>query len=66
VTVSNTVIDFKVLDMSGRILLKQQNNVFAGTNSIPINNFERLQPGTYILQMNDAGAITTTKFSVVQ
>jgi hypothetical protein len=66
VTVSNTVIDFKVLDMSGRILLKQQNTVFAGNNSISINNFERLQPGTYILQMNDAGAITTTKFSVVQ
>ena len=50
--------------MSGRVVLKQQNNVSEGINSIAIYNLNRLQPGMYVLQMNNGGAINVTKFTV--
>ncbi len=62
-TASNA-IEFKVLDMSGRVVLKQQNNVSEGINSIAISNLDRLQPGMYVLQMNNGGTINVTKFIV--
>lgn len=59
-------IDLSVLDLSGKLLLRQQNSIFEGTNSITINNAERLLPGTYILQVKDNGANMTTKFSILR
>lgn len=59
-------VNLNVLDMSGRTVLRQQNNVEQGTNSIPLNNFTTLQPGTYILQMNDGVNIQTTKFIIAK
>lgn len=59
-------VEFKITDISGRMLLRQQNNIFEGSNSISINNLDHLQRGIYILQMIDGGTIVTTKFSVVK
>ncbi|MBK6991613.1 MAG: T9SS type A sorting domain-containing protein [Chitinophagaceae bacterium] len=59
-------VNLNVLDMSGRSVLRQQNNVDAGTNSVPLNNFATLQPGTYILQMNDGVNVQTTKFIIAK
>lgn len=61
---ASTSVEFKVVDMSGKIVLRQQNNITSGTNSIAITNLDRLQPGLYVLQMNDGTAVTVTKFTV--
>ncbi len=63
---ANGVVEFRIVDMAGRIVLKQQNNVAEGINSVPVNSLDRLQPGTYILQMNDGTTIQSTKFIVAQ
>ena len=60
------VVEFRIVDMAGRIVLRQQNNVAEGINSVPVNSLDRLQPGTYILQMNDGTTIQSTKFIVAQ
>lgn len=63
---AKSIVTFRVIDMSGRVLLSQQNNVAEGINSVSVNNFERLQPGTYVLQMNDGTSVQTTKFIISQ
>lgn len=66
-SVSSSVVDFRVLDMTGKVVLKQQNRVNDGNNSIALNSIDRLQPGIYVLQMNDgSGATMTAKFSIVR
>lgn len=57
-------VNLNVIDMSGKIVLRQQNNIGEGTNSISLNNLERLQPGTYILQMNDGKTVQTARFII--
>ncbi|MBL7732036.1 MAG: T9SS type A sorting domain-containing protein [Chitinophagaceae bacterium] len=47
----NGIADIAVTDMAGRIVLRQQSAVYNGTNSIGIQNLQRLQPGTYLLQV---------------
>ena len=60
-------VDFQVIDMSGRMVLHQQNKVYEGNNSISIDNLSRLQPGVYTLQMVNGDATTvTTRFTVVR
>jgi len=61
---AKTTVNFNVVDMSGRIVLKQQNSVTEGTNSVTINNLDRLQPGMYVLQMNDGTVVNVTKFTI--
>ncbi len=61
---SNTKVIFNVIDMSGKVVLTQQNTVSQGNNSVTINNLDRLQSGMYMLQMNDGETRTTTKFYV--
>lgn len=63
---SKNTVDFNVVDMSGRVVLKQQNNVTEGTNSIAITNLNRLQPGMYVLQMNDGTAVSVAKITIAQ
>jgi hypothetical protein len=58
--------DFSIIDMSGKTILKQQNNIAEGSNNIAINNLDRLRPGMYVLQMNDGETIVMTKLSVVR
>ena len=61
---TSSTVEFKVVDMSGRVVLKQQNNVTEGTNSIAITNLDRLQPGMYVVQMNDGSAVSVVKFTI--
>jgi len=63
---ANITVDFKVVDLTGRIVLAQQNAVTEGTNSINIANLNRLQPGMYILQMNTGNTTETTKFIIAR
>ncbi len=55
---------FNILDLTGKVVLTQQTRVYEGTNSITINNLDRLQPGSYLLQMLDGDNTLVTKFSV--
>lgn len=59
-------VEFRVVDMSGRIVLTQQNNANEGTNSVPLLNLERLQPGMYILQMLNGSEKQVVKFSIAR
>lgn len=61
-----STIDFKVIDISGRVVLQQQNKVYEGNNSVTVNHLERLQPGMYVLQMIHDGEASLTKFSVAR
>lgn len=63
-TVANGNAELKVLDLSGRILLRQQNRVTEGINSITLNNLDRLQAGLYILQVLNGSELNTTKFTI--
>jgi Secretion system C-terminal sorting domain len=65
-SVNRGTTEFKVVDMSGKILLSQKNNISEGTNSISISNLERLQPGMYILQMNNGNEVLSVKFSITR
>lgn len=58
--------DLTVIDMSGKMILQQRTKVYDGNNSIPIANLEKLQPGTYILQMKSENESSVIKFSVTR
>lgn len=60
------VVNLRVVDMAGRQVLAQQNNITEGSNSIQVNNLNRLQPGLYIIQLMNGSELSTFKFSVVQ
>lgn len=59
-------VDFRVVDMQGRVVLQQQNKVYEGNNSISLNNLSRLQPGVYTLQLQNGGETEVVKFSVAK
>jgi hypothetical protein len=63
---TRALVEFRVVDMSGRIVLTQQNNAAEGANSVPLLNLERLQPGMYILQMLNGNEKQVVKFSVAR
>ena len=60
------VVNFKVIDMGGKVVLQQQNKVYNGNNSISLNNLDRLQPGVYLLQMANSEEMTTIKFNIAR
>ncbi|HSU28691.1 MAG TPA: T9SS type A sorting domain-containing protein [Chitinophagaceae bacterium] len=55
--------ELRVIDLNGRVLVRQSQNVYEGQNSISVN-VDRLQPGIYSMQMMVAGDMITTKFSI--
>jgi Secretion system C-terminal sorting domain len=59
-------LEFRVVDISGRVVLQQQNKVYEGNNSITMNRLDQLQPGMYVLQMLNDGEVSQTKFSVTR
>jgi hypothetical protein len=61
-----SVVELKVVDISGKVLLQQTNKVNEGNNSVSINNLERLKPGLYFLQMFNEGESSVVKFSVAR
>lgn len=64
--ITKGTVDFRVIDYSGKIILQQRANVYEGTNSISLNDMNRLQPGVYTLQMIDETDVVTCKFSVIR
>jgi hypothetical protein len=63
---TRTTVEVRVVDMTGKVVLRQQNNVYDGLNSIGINNMDRLQPGMYMVQLHNNGEVLTTKLSVAR
>ncbi|HPG11706.1 MAG TPA: T9SS type A sorting domain-containing protein [Chitinophagaceae bacterium] len=63
---ARTDVTIRVIDMNGRIVSQQINKVNEGVNSVPVNNLERLQPGTYIVQLQNGVELSVIKFSVVR
>lgn len=63
---TNSMVSFKVIDMNGKALLQQQNKVYEGSNSISINNLDRLQAGFYILQMINGEETTSIRFNIAR
>jgi hypothetical protein len=61
-----STVEFKVIDLAGKVVLQQRNKLFEGNNSIPVGNLDRLQPGTYILQMISKEESSVIKFSVTR
>jgi hypothetical protein len=59
-------VSFKVIDMTGKVVLQQQNKVYEGNNSVSINNLDRLQVGVYLLQMANGGEIMSIKFNIAR
>jgi Secretion system C-terminal sorting domain len=58
--------DFRIVDLSGKIVLQQQNKVAEGNNSISINGLDRLPPGMYVLQMSDGNEAQSAKFTIAR
>jgi hypothetical protein len=63
---AKATVDFRVVDMQGRVVLQQQNKVYEGNNSISLNNLSRLQPGVYTLQMVNGAETEVVKFAVAK
>ena len=60
----NLNVQFRVVDISGRVLLQQQNSVLKGINSVTLLGTDRLAPGVYMLQMTDGNISEATKFVI--
>ena len=63
---AQAVVELRVVDMAGRVVIKQQNKAYAGNNSLALNNLHSLQPGVYTLQMINADEVSVVKFSVTR
>jgi Secretion system C-terminal sorting domain len=63
---AKAIVEFRVVDLSGRIVLTQVNNATEGTNSVPLLNLNRLQPGMYFLQMLNGNEKLVAKFSIAR
>ncbi len=62
---ANSKVTFSIIDASGKVVLTQQNNVLQGTNTVTLNNLDRLQSGIYMVRMNDGEITTTAKIYIV-
>jgi len=63
---ARNMVQFRVLDMSGRILFTQQHNATEGTNSVTIQQLGRLQPGNYVIQLFNGTETQSAKFTVTR
>lgn len=59
-------VELRVIDNSGKIVLKQQNQLNEGINSISFNNQSRLQSGIYTVQVVADDEILSSKLSVIR
>ncbi|HYM94791.1 MAG TPA: T9SS type A sorting domain-containing protein, partial [Chitinophagaceae bacterium] len=59
-------VELRVVDLSGKMVLRQQNQIYAGNNSISLNDLSRLQSGIYTLQVADGEMLVATKFSIIR
>lgn len=61
-----SLVEISVLDMNGKVVLRQQNQVQEGINSIPVSNLNKLQPGLYTLRVNDGETTQSAKLSIIR
>jgi Secretion system C-terminal sorting domain len=59
-------IEFRVVDLSGKIILHQQNKVQEGNNSISINGLDHLLPGMYVMKLSNGDEIQSAKFTIAR
>jgi hypothetical protein len=59
-------VAIRVIDMNGKVVLQQQNKVYEGVNSVPVNNLRKLMPGNYVIQLINGVELNAVKFSVVR
>lgn len=59
-------VAIRVIDMAGKVVLQQQNKVYEGVNSVPVNNLGKLLPGTYVIQMINGVEVSAVKFAVAR
>jgi hypothetical protein len=59
-------VELRVIDNTGKIVLRQQNQVNEGINSISFNNQTRLQTGIYTVQVVADDEILSSKLSVIR
>lgn len=50
-----------LLDMSGKIIVQQTNEINIGSNSITINSFNNLSKGFYLLKIQSISGVQTIK-----
>lgn len=60
------LVQLKVVDISGKVLIHQMRQVAEGQNSVPLENLNRLQPGVYFLQLVNDGESSVLKFSIAR
>lgn len=65
-TSTTGTVELRVIDLAGKVVIRQQNQVYEGTNSISLNNLSRLMPGIYTLQLIDGEAVMNSKFSLLK
>lgn len=65
-TDSRKSVEIRVLDVTGKLILKQQNQLSEGLNSISISNNSRLQPGIYTVQVIADDEVLSSKLSVIR
>lgn len=63
---ASATVSLRVVDMTGRVVSQQQNRINEGLNSIPVNNLDRLQPGMYIIQLQNGSELSAVKLSIVR
>lgn len=59
-------IEIRVIDNTGKLVLKQQNQLSEGINSISFNNQSRLQSGIYTVQVVADDEILSSKLSIIR
>jgi hypothetical protein len=59
-------IEIRVIDNSGKMVARQQNQLSEGINSISFNNQSRLQSGIYTVQVVADDEILSSKLSVIR
>ncbi len=59
-------VELRIVDLGGRVVLRQQNQIYEGNNSISLNDLGRLQPGIYTIQVSDGEMLVAAKFSLIK
>jgi hypothetical protein len=58
-------VEIRIMDLSGRVMMKQIQTVYEGNNAITLN-VQQLLPGIYTMQVTDGNGAVATKFSIVR
>jgi hypothetical protein len=62
----SAIVTIRIVDLTGRTVLQQTSKASEGTNTVAINNLERLQTGSYVIQLSNGDELSAVKFSVAR